>query len=333
MTKPFRGVNLGGWLVLERWLTPSVFTDTDAVDEYTLSHTPGGAARIRKHRSTFITQADFRWLAGQGVDLVRIPVGYWLFEPRDGYLPSVQYLDRAMRWAAKHDIKVLIDLHAAPGSQNGFDNSGRTGRAEWFTHVDYQQQTITILEQIAHRYRDSSALWGIELLNEPTPTLRQHRILRRFHRQAYQKLRAILHPGTAVVFHDAFHPWLSASTFWRYLRRGSHPLVMDVHWYAFSLKTTNLPTYLRRSAWLRRAMLRCLQLWQPVIVGEWSSVLPQHFFDAVPTSEHLELLRDNIAMQQQAYRHTRGWIYWTYKADGGGMWNFRSLADDGYIVL
>lgn len=30
-----RGVNLGGWLVLEKWMTPSVFGCLDAVGETT----------------------------------------------------------------------------------------------------------------------------------------------------------------------------------------------------------------------------------------------------------------------------------------------------------
>jgi hypothetical protein len=29
------------------------------------------------------------------------------------------------------DMVAVIDLHTAPGSQNGFDNSGRTGDPHW----------------------------------------------------------------------------------------------------------------------------------------------------------------------------------------------------------
>ena len=28
-------------------------------------------------------------------------------------------------------LKAVIDLHAGPGSQNGYDNSGRRGQAHW----------------------------------------------------------------------------------------------------------------------------------------------------------------------------------------------------------
>jgi hypothetical protein len=45
-----RGVNLGGWLVLEKWLTPSLFQGTTARDEWEFSAWPEGAARLKAHR-------------------------------------------------------------------------------------------------------------------------------------------------------------------------------------------------------------------------------------------------------------------------------------------
>ena len=41
-----RGVNLGGWLVLEKWMTPGLFAGINAVDEYTFMQTPGAAKKI-----------------------------------------------------------------------------------------------------------------------------------------------------------------------------------------------------------------------------------------------------------------------------------------------
>ena len=54
---------------------------------------------------------------------VRIPIGYWAFEVADdepyisGQLP---YLQKALAWCEKYGLKAVIDLHGAPGSQNGF---------------------------------------------------------------------------------------------------------------------------------------------------------------------------------------------------------------------
>ena len=326
-----RGVNLGGWLVLEKWLTPSVFAGTNSEDEYSFMRTPDAKKRLRAHRDTFITEKDFRWLAAHDINLVRIPVGYWLFEPVDGFEPSVAYVDKAMRWADKHGIRVLIDLHAARGSQNGFDSSGRKGTKEWFLKENYQQETITLLERIATRYKDAPALWGIELLNEPLAGWK-YRTLRRFYRTSYKSLRRILRPDTHVVFHDAFKPWLYASAFWKQRKNASHPLVMDVHWYVSPVSKKSMHNYLRQSSRMRKIVLRILQLWHPVLIGEWSSVLPQPFFDATPQNTHDQLLRENIAMQQAAHKQAAGTIYWNYKAEGGGMWSYRSLMERGAIL-
>lgn len=55
---------------------------------------------------------------------VRIPIGYWAYEVASGE-PYIQgqreYLLKAVDWAGKHGLKVIIDLHGVPGSQNGYD--------------------------------------------------------------------------------------------------------------------------------------------------------------------------------------------------------------------
>lgn len=327
------GVNLGGWLVLERWMTPSLFKGTDAKDEHSFVLLPDGRKKIEAHRKKFITEDDFRWLAAHGVNFVRIPVGYWLFEPIDGFEPTVKYLDNAVLWAEKHDIKVLIELHAARGSQNGFHHGGKAGEARWFAAEECRQQTLDVLTQIATRYRDSPALWGIGLLNEPQPGKGQFKILRAYHREAYRQLTQILQPQTAIVFHDAFKPWRTITTFGKQFGRPKNPIYIDIHWYAFSLKTTHFDRYLRISGLIRRLSITLLQLWHPVIIGEWSSVLPGRFFQQIPKDQHDELLRRNIAMQQTAYRGAAGQIYWSYKVDGPGMWSFRSLVETGHLVV
>lgn len=329
MTTQLQGVNLGGWLVLEKWLTPGIFASTDAKDEYSLSQTSGGKKLIETHRNTFITEQDFKWLHSKGIEFVRLPVGYWLFEQVDGYVPSVKHLDNAMRWAEKYGIQVLIDLHGARGSQNGFDSSGKMGEREWFTDASYRTHTLDVLRRIAERYRDSPALWGIELLNEPL-SKGQYWTLLKFYRIAYSQLRATLRPGTHVVFHDSFRPLLFTGALWP---RKHYPIVIDIHWYGFEYRTKKLSRYLGQSALVRRLLIRLLQLWQPVLIGEWSTVLPQRFFDDVPTNEHMKLLARNATMQQKAYSKTAGWTYWNYKAEGDGMWNFRDLVERGVIVL
>lgn len=54
---------------------------------------------------------------------VRIPIGFWAFDVSGGepYIQGqVPYLQKAVQWAGNHGIKVIVDLHGAPGSQNGY---------------------------------------------------------------------------------------------------------------------------------------------------------------------------------------------------------------------
>ena len=53
---------------------------------------------------------------------VRIPIGYWAFEvgPGEPFIQGqLQYLQNAIGWAGTYGLKVIVDLHGAPGSQNG----------------------------------------------------------------------------------------------------------------------------------------------------------------------------------------------------------------------
>jgi glucan 1,3-beta-glucosidase len=68
-----RGVNLGGWLLLEKWMTPSLFEGLAAADETTWCAKMGPAAqeRLRNHWEHFISKPDFQWLAGVGINVAR----------------------------------------------------------------------------------------------------------------------------------------------------------------------------------------------------------------------------------------------------------------------
>ena len=195
MHKPLRGVNLGGWLVLERWMTPSVFADTDASNEHQLMMQPDGPERIAKHRQEFMTEADFAWLHTHGIEALRVPVGYWVLESQDGYLEATKQLDWCFAMAQKYHMRVLLDLHAAPGAQNLGDHSGsgnRMPQTGWY-QAKNRRATRRILIQLAERYSASPQLWGIELLNEPfTKNWLQHWLLWLWSRRTTRRLRRIV---------------------------------------------------------------------------------------------------------------------------------------------
>lgn len=155
------GVNLGGWLVLERWMTPGLFRASGEEDEIWLhrSTDPAELERLlRRHRDTYITEDDFRAISAHGLNLVRIPVPFFIFGDVPGHPGCVEYLDRAFDWAERAGLKVLIDLHTVPGSQNGFDNGGLTGVVRWHTTPRQVAFALDVLERLARRYRDRPAL-------------------------------------------------------------------------------------------------------------------------------------------------------------------------------
>jgi glucan 1,3-beta-glucosidase len=76
------------------------------------------------------------------LNTVRVPVGYWIagFDKTGGtdwqtFAPGgLKYLDNLINnWARKHNIAVLISIHGAKGSQNGFDHSAPpdSGKTYW----------------------------------------------------------------------------------------------------------------------------------------------------------------------------------------------------------
>lgn len=177
-----RGISLGGWFVLEPYITPSLFeklgnNDTDIpVDEYTFCQKLGkeeAAKVLTKHWEEYYTEDDFKDIKNYGLNLVRIPVGYWAFAQLDDD-PYVQgqepFIDKAIQWAKSQGLKVWFDLHGVPGSQNGFDNSGKRGKVGWQDDPENLNVTTKALDYIFDKYGVeglSDTIIGIEIVNEP----------------------------------------------------------------------------------------------------------------------------------------------------------------------
>ncbi|PLS27823.1 glycoside hydrolase family 5 protein [Bifidobacterium parmae] len=342
------GVNLGGWLVLERWMTPGLFRASGEEDEIWLHRTadPAELERLlRRHRDTYVTEDDFRAIAAHGLNLVRIPVPYFVFGDVPGHPGCIDHLDRAFDWAERVGIKVLIDLHTVPGSQNGFDNGGITGVVRWHRSPRHVAFALDVLARLAERYRDRPALYGIEVLNEPVDRLTYllspsssrakdpreargsghipTRFLKRFYRAAYRRLRPILGDDPVIVFHDGFR--LGRWRGW-FAREGMRNVLLDTHVY---LVMSERPEALFRAlpdAWLMR-WYRLFTAWHarrirraarftPVMVGEWciANRLAARVDDV---ARRRDVYRAVAAMQRDAWNVSAGRIYWSYRLRGG----------------
>lgn len=201
-------------LTVRSWITPSIFQGQPGFttrDEYTLTLNLGRQRAyeiLKPHWDSWARQEDFNRIARAGFNLVRIPIGYWAFKTFESpYVSGAQdYLDAAIGWARAAGLKVIIDLHGAPRSQNGFDNSGQRLDSPGWQMYDSVEQTLEVLQLMANKYARSEyndVVAAIELVNEPLgPELDVNKI-RKFYRDGFDRIRAVSGSVT-VIISDAF---------------------------------------------------------------------------------------------------------------------------------
>ena len=295
-----KGVNLGNWLVLEKWMSPALFDQTTAEDEYYLPtqlSRDSYEARIKVHRSEYISERDFATIARIGLNTVRIPIPYFIYGDRPPFIGCIEELDKAFNWAEKYGLKILIDLHTVPMSQNGFDNGGISGVCRWSQLPDEVDFVVDLLEKLAKRYGQREGLWGIEPLNEPIteplwsamnvqerypfvdPKLAEGsapntlEFLRDFYTRAYDAIKPNLGEDKVVVFHDAFQ--LKAWKDFLTQEKFAGNVVLDTHQYlmiaeAFGCEQTleGYVNYIRENY---AKDIAEVQEYVPVVCGEWCS--------------------------------------------------------------
>ncbi len=329
-----RGVNLGNWLLLEKWMSPRVFEGTAARDEYTLCEAlgPAAEARMLRHRDTFIQEEDFQWLARRGINSVRIPFGYWLFAPDGPFVASPQHLDWAVTMAEKYGIKVVLDLHGLPGHQGPNDHTGRTGFFRWHTDQAYIDRSLDVIEQVAQRYAGRPGVAAFGVVNEPEPAVGE-KLLVSFYEQAYDRVRRHM-PAAEVAFVLAAFPESELPRYHGCLP-GRENVWTDVHLYQnfgdwSACKLLDYLAYpLERQGRLRPHLER-----GPVIVGEWSMGLaaPQmQEIAAMPSFRQELILRMHGRMLLAMLEEYAGWFFWSYKVDTSPAWSFRGSVERGWL--
>jgi len=330
----WRGVNLGSWLVLEKWITPRVFAGTAAGDEYTLCKTLGKAkatARLKQHRETWITAEDFKWIAARGLNAVRLPVGYWVLEENPPFITGRETLDWAFRTAKAHGLGVLLDMHGAPGSQNGNDHSGRAGALGWHTSPQNIAHTLRVVDDLAAHCKGFDNFLGFELLNEPHWDVPID-ILKRYYLEGYQRVRK--HVGkerTAVVIHDGFRPQAWAN----FMQEPQYSnVLLDTHLYQCYTegdRKNDIFAHVEIAGLERKRQLDKMQQQLPGIVGEWSCALDPQSLRGVKGFKEEAAIRAYGSAQLISYETTQGWFFWTYKTEGGGGWSFRDCVKHGSL--
>ena len=359
--KKLRGVNLGGWLVLEKWITPSLFEGLAARDETafcTELRMESATKRLHQHWNTFITIEDFQWLANIGVNAVRLPVGHWLFGKNYPYHPvygefrypyvegGLAMVDKVRQWAEEYELAVLLDLHAAPGCQNGFDNGGIMDVCEWHTQQEYIDYSLNFIECLAERYHDAPTLHGIEVLNEPRWDI-DTEILKNYYIAAYHRIRKYCSPAkVAMVFHDGFR---SHKYYLGFMQPPDFEnVIFDIHRYqCFARDDIDLDIYghIQKSVvdLKNEADTIINELKLPVYCCEWSlgmNLKEVSLWAEGPYNHALEKMdeyqmalayRGYAAAQILTFEKYRGWFFWNYKTETTPAWSFRDCVERGWI--
>jgi endoglucanase len=302
-----RGFNLGGWLLEEMWMSPFVTKPPaggsqqavkDAASLWSTIEARFGrdeAYRLKKEwRSAWLSEADFHRIKAGGFNCVRLPFIYDAQNEPDGLFT---WLDRAVNWAEKAGIYLVLDMHGAPGRQSKGDITGQAGVDKLFKEPRYIDQTATLWQQIAKRYRNRSVVAAYDLLNEPMGAPNPA-TLHGVHDRLYRAIREV-DKRHLIVIEDAYKgfdslPYPSAL--------GWENVLLSLHSYDFDAKDSathrtqadNLVSEVAGKLAARGA---------PFYLGE---------FNVEPHGNPEVINYFVTALQRRGY----SWSFWTYKVAG-----------------
>ncbi|XP_057786082.1 probable glucan 1,3-beta-glucosidase A [Salvia miltiorrhiza] len=288
---------------------------------------------MKEHWSTYIVEDDFKFIKNNGLNGVRIPVGWWIASdpnpPKPYVAGSLQALDNAFSWAEKYGLNVIIDLHAAPGSQNGWEHSSsRDGSQQWGNTDENIQQTIRVIEFLTARYANSRSLFAVELINEPLAPGVSLDSLSKYYRGGVEAVRR--HSAAAyVVLSNRLGPHDPRELLG--LAKGFSKVAIDVHHYnLFSSIFDNLSVQQNIDYVDNNRTEQLSQITTPngplVFVGEWTAEWQ------VRDASKEDYQRYAAAQLRVFGQATFGWAYWALK-NVNNHWSLEWMIKNGYIKL
>ncbi|KAI1796836.1 glycoside hydrolase [Ganoderma leucocontextum] len=373
-----RGVNLGGWFVLEPWITPSIFEDTNnsnIIDEYTFGQMQDSNQALdvlQNHWETWITEDDFSAIKAAGLNHVRMQIGYWsipITSADTNYSTSVSpyipgawpYLLRALGWAKEHGVHVILDLHGAPGSQNGYDNSGRRGSANW-AQGDNVARTLDLVRFIAAKI--GGMIDVLELLNEPGGFQSDiANVIPQFWKDGYNTVREAAGASLKVMIGDAF---LGVGTWDGFLTYPeAQGVLMDFHEYQvfnYDQLEMSQDQHVNSSCQVLDTLSSYAKSNLYTVSGEWSNAVTdcakwlngrgvgarwdgtwqpnQPTFGSCDgwtgnmstfSDGYKTFLRKYFESQVAIGEAVQGWIFWTWKAENADDWSYQKGLEGGWI--
>ncbi|OQR81974.1 hypothetical protein THRCLA_11246 [Thraustotheca clavata] len=347
----YRGVNLGGWLVLENWITPDspVYKDGGLPSnmhesgEYQIMQKLGherGDALMQGHWSKFITEDDFIQIKQKGIDMVRIPIGYWIMDDDNSFRStncnnsnvmapgSLEYLDKAFRWARRSQLKVLVGIHAAMGSQNGDQHSAPpvSGKIQWFDKQEYVDNTLDVVEFIVRRYQNHPAFLGIGLLNEPQHSndATKFATLKKYYEDAHKLIRQNLHSDCIITFSNAYNEKTEYQQVWQSFLKNDPNVWAEVHkYYIWGFEGQ---TFDQIKQYVQGHEAQWIKSWPgaELYVGEWSLANHEATFN-LTDSQKQEYADIMTTVFQPTHWSYWTWKFWTSNIATYASWNLQNI--------
>ncbi|KAJ6565741.1 glycoside hydrolase superfamily, partial [Mycena sp. CBHHK59/15] len=208
------------------------------------------------------TEADIAQIAGAELNWIRVPIPFWAISTwadegaarraavAEPFLEGVcwKYIVRLLGWAHNYGIRVNLDLHTVPGSQNGYNHSGKKGQVNLLNGpmsvanaqcaLDYIRIITEFISQ--PEYRDVVPMFGI--MNEALMSTIGRDQLTSFYLEAHNMICGITGLGAGdgpfISIHDGFQGVSS----WAGFLPGSDRVILDTHpYFAFDQQPNDAP--------------------------------------------------------------------------------------------
>ncbi|MDA3883094.1 MAG: cellulase family glycosylhydrolase [Bacteroidales bacterium] len=120
--------------------------------------------------SAAVNEADIAFVQQCGLNNIRIPVNYKLFNDAADFTSStaIREIDRILALCKKYSLWAIIDLHTAPKGQNpDWHSDNNSGKDGFWYDTDAIDSFIAVWIQIAEYYSNNTTVGGYDLINEP----------------------------------------------------------------------------------------------------------------------------------------------------------------------
>ena len=280
------------------------------------------------------TEADYAKMASWGFNVVRLPIAWHLIEPQPGIYsyPYLEVIDMDIRWAKKHGMYVILDMHQwnwsphfAEGNgmptwlvndyaqtKKGYNQAtidfweglGSNGTTPSTTNPSMQNLFASVWKMIASRYKGEPTIAGYDILNEPPLEPLYHRrgevmgYYQIFCQKIVDTIRSI--DQKHVILCEPWGPIISQSISMQFPMLNGINLGASFHFYHFRQNYKGDKIWLREmfDTWWGQAIKD--SPW-PVWVGEIGC------FENVPGAT--QWLKDMIDIFDELHL---GWAFWTY---------------------